>query len=57
MAWATWSLSALADTDGPLHIRHLAVTAMPGSGKPDEIVSSAGIDAAAIEDAARKLIG
>ncbi len=49
-------LSVFADNDGPLHLRHLAVTAMPTSGKPDELVASAGIDAEAIADAARKLV-
>jgi transketolase len=46
-----------AATDGPLHLRALAVSAMPTSGKPDELVAAAGIDATAIADAARKLVG
>jgi transketolase len=49
-------LEAFADHDGPLHLTHLAVTTMPSSGKPDELVATAGIDAAAIADAARKLV-
>jgi len=50
-------LSVFADTDAPLHLRHLAVSGMPSSGKPDELVAAAGIDAQAIADAARKLVG
>ncbi|MGH9223400.1 MAG: transketolase [Acidimicrobiales bacterium] len=49
--------AALADTGIALHLRHLAVTAMPGSAKPEEIVASVGIDASAIDAAARKLVG
>jgi transketolase len=33
----------------------LAVREMPTSGKPDELLGAAGIDAAAIADAARRL--
>jgi transketolase len=50
-------LSVFADTDAPLHLRHLAVSGMPSSVKPDELVAAAGIDAQAIADAARKLVG
>ncbi|MGH9225305.1 MAG: transketolase [Acidimicrobiales bacterium] len=50
-------LEVFAETDGPLHIRTLAVTAMPTSGKPDELVAASGIDAHAIADTARKLVG
>jgi transketolase len=50
-------LSVFAHTDQPMHITCLAVTHMPGSGKPAELVAAAGIDAAAIADAARKLVG
>jgi len=35
----------------------LAVRIMPGSGKPAELLAAAGIDAAHIADAARKLVG
>src|SRR5436305_11417447 len=48
-------LEAFADTDTPLHLSHLAVRAMPSSGKPDELVAVAGRDAEAIAAAARKL--
>jgi len=50
-------LEVFAEWDGPLHVRSLAVTTMPGSGKPDELVAASGIDANAIADAARKLAG
>jgi transketolase len=50
-------MAAFADTDAPLHLAHLAVTVMPASGKPDELVAAAGIDADAIVAAARKLLG
>src|SRR5205807_779304 len=50
-------LEALADTDAPIHVRCLAVEAMPGSGKPAELIAAAGIDAAAIAAEARKLVG
>jgi transketolase len=50
-------LEVFAERDEPLHVRHLAVTAMPTSGKPAELLASAGIDAEAIAGAARKLVG
>jgi transketolase len=50
-------LEVFADTDSPLHLAHLAVGDMPTSGKPDELLAAAGIDAEAIAAAARKLIG
>src|SRR5947209_6176297 len=50
-------LEVFADTDAPLHLVHLAVEDMPTSGKPDELVAAAGIDANAIAGAARKLVG
>ncbi len=34
----------------------LAVREMPGSGKPDELLAAAGIDAAAIAKAAKELV-
>jgi transketolase len=46
-----------AGLDTPLRLVKLAVTAMPGSAKPDECVAAAGIDSDAIADAARKLAG
>jgi transketolase len=47
-------LSALAGEE--LAFEHLAVREMPGSGKPDELLAAAGIDADAIARAARKLV-
>ena len=47
-------LSALAGEE--LAFEHLAVREMPGSGKPDELLAAAGIDADAIAAAARKLV-
>jgi transketolase len=47
-------LSALAGEE--LAFEHLAVREMPGSGKPDELLAAAGIDADAIAGAARKLV-
>ena len=41
----------------PLKLVKLAVSRMPGSAKPDECVTAAGIDAEAIAGAARKLAG
>ena len=49
-------LEVFADSDAPLHLVHLAVEDMPTSGKPDELVAAAGIDANAIAGAARKLV-
>ena len=48
--------SALADTDEPPRIVKLAVREMPRSGKPAELLASAGIDAAHIAAAARDLV-
>jgi transketolase len=47
-------LSALGGEE--LAFEHLAVREMPGSGKPDELLAAAGIDADAIAAAARKLV-
>ena len=47
--------SALADTDERPRIVSLAVREMPGSGKPEELLAAAGIDAAHIAAAARRL--
>ncbi len=49
-------LSALAETDVPARVVKLAVRELPGSGKPAELLAFAGIDAAAIADAARRLV-
>ncbi|MFL5802192.1 MAG: transketolase [Roseiflexaceae bacterium] len=40
----------------PLHVRHLAVRIMPGSGTPQEMLGAAGIDAAHIAGAVRELV-
>jgi transketolase len=40
-----------------LHLVHLAVRGMPGSGSGDELLAWAGIDAEGIAAAARKLVG
>lgn len=50
-------LDALALFGGPLRLVKLAVSDMPGSGKPAELVAAAGIDAGHIADAARRLVG
>ena len=50
-------LEALADTDFPTHVTCLGVSDMPTSGKPAELLAAAGIDADAISEAARKLVG
>jgi len=48
-------LSALAGVRPFPSVRHLAVRAMPGSGTPEELLAAAGIDAAAIVQAALDL--
>ncbi len=48
--------SALADTDEPPRVVKLAVREMPRSGKPAELLASAGIDAEHIAAAARSLV-
>jgi len=50
-------LEALAEGDERAHVVKLAVREMPGSGTPDELLHQAGIDAEAIADAARQLVG
>ena len=47
-------LAALAGEE--LRFEHLAVREMPGSGKPDELLAAAKIDADAIVEAARRLV-
>ena len=47
-------LEALAGTN--LKMAHLAVREMPGSGKPEELLNAAGIDASHIADAVRSLM-
>jgi transketolase len=49
-------LSALADTDERPRVIKLAVSTIPGSGKPAELLAEAGIDADAIGKAARRLV-
>jgi transketolase len=48
--------AALADSGEPLHLVQLAIREMPGSGKPEELLAAAGIDADHIADAARRLV-
>ena len=50
-------LSAFADTEERPRVVQLAVRDMPTSGKPDELLAAAGIDAAHIAEAARRLVG
>ncbi len=50
-------LEVFADGDVPTQVVSLAVTEMPSSGKPGELMAAAGIDADAIAAAARKLLG
>jgi transketolase len=49
-------LAALSDTDEPPRVVKLAVHGMPSSGKPEELLSVAGIDAEHIAAAARRLV-
>jgi len=49
-------LDALADSDERPRVIKLAVREMPSSGKPDELLAAAGIDAEHIADAARRLV-
>ena len=49
-------LAALADADVHPRVSRLAVTHMPGSATPEEQLAEAGIDAAAIVDAAQQLL-
>ena len=49
-------MAALADTDDPPRVLKLAVSGMPRSGKPEELLAAAGIDAEHIEAAARTLV-
>jgi transketolase len=49
--------AALADTDEPPRVVSLAVQGMPRSGKPEELLAEAGIDAKHIAAAARRLVG
>ena len=49
-------MECFAVHDGPLHVKALGVADMPTSGKPDELIAAAGIDASAIANAARGLV-
>jgi len=49
-------LAALAEADAHPQVQKLAVTDMPRSGKPDELMNAYGIDAEHIAAAARKLV-
>jgi transketolase len=48
--------AALSDTERPPRVLKLAVTEMPRSGKPAELLAAAGIDAEHIVEAARALV-
>jgi len=48
--------AALADSERPPRVVKLAVTEMPRSGKPAELLAAAGIDAKHIAEAARTLV-
>jgi transketolase len=50
-------LSAFADADDRPRVIQLAVREMPTSGKPEELLGAAGIDAEHIAAAARQLVG
>jgi transketolase len=49
-------LEALAGTGQPLRVRQCAVSGLPGSGTPDELMEAAGISASRIAAAARSLV-
>ena len=49
-------LAAIADAEERPRVVKLAVKDLPHSGKPAELLAAAGIDAAAIEQAARELV-
>jgi transketolase len=49
-------LGAFADADDRPRVIKLGIRDMPGSGKPDELLHAAGIDADAIASAARALV-
>jgi transketolase len=50
-------LEALAEADDRPRVHKLAVREMPTSGSPEELMHEAGIDAEAIVEAARSLVG
>ena len=49
-------LEVFADTDEHTRVVKVAVREMPGSGKPDQLLAAAGIDAEHIAEAVRKLV-
>ena len=49
-------VAALAETDDPPRVVKLAVREMPKSGKPEELLARAGIDAEHIAAAARRIV-
>jgi transketolase len=49
-------LTALASAEAQAHVVRLAVTEMPRSGKPEQLLSVAGIDAQGIAATARRLV-
>jgi transketolase len=51
------ALEAFNDAGHPIHIAHLAVRGLPGSGTPQELMEAAGISAGRITQAARELLG
>jgi transketolase len=50
-------LEAFSDAGHPVQIRHLAVSGLPGSGTPAELMDAAGISASHIVQAAREVLG
>jgi transketolase len=50
-------LEALNEAGHPVHIAHLAVRGLPGSGTPAELMEAAGISAAQVIQAARDRLG
>ena len=50
-------LEAFSDAGHPVRISHLAVSGLPGSGTPAELMEAAGISAGKITQAARELLG
>ena len=49
-------LGALAEAGATARVKKLAVTGMPRSGKPADLMKAAGIDAEAIAAAVRELL-
>jgi transketolase len=44
------------DAGHPVHVKHLAVRDLPGSGTPQELMEAAGISAGQIAQAAREVL-